>query len=107
VKVSSTLYRAHTKFLCESQPIRIQGTGTSCEAQISQTGNESLTTDDFTNEPGDLSLWFTLEGITATVTQDGFLCPFSGTGTKTGGTFTSEARGTVTAASGTLQISGE
>jgi hypothetical protein len=40
-----------------------------------------------TNNALDVSILATLTGITYTVTKDGFLCPFNGTGAKTGGTY--------------------
>jgi hypothetical protein len=46
----------------------------------------------FTNDTaaGDIQVQAAVTGIQYTVTQDGFLCPFNGTGAKTGGTYTQD-----------------
>jgi len=108
----STSYDATLDFECPAgQVIQIEGTGTSCEAAIgAQTGKESV---HFTNSASDIVLRPSLNGtiswtsFTANVTKDGFLCPFNGTGTKTGGSFTSTGFITGTSAFGTIQVSGE
>lgn len=57
---------------------------------------------------GDLTVKPEVTGIKGTVVTDGFLCPFSGTGEKTGGTYTTEKELTVTPseAGQSLQLSG-
>jgi len=61
-------------------------TASTCEVQVSsQTGLKSV---HLTNGAGNLSAKASVSGIAYTVTKDGFLCPFSGTGAKTGATYT-------------------
>jgi len=103
----TTIYRAHVKIVCNPGPIRIHATGVSCEATVGAAENENLTTVDITNDATDITIKPTVTGITATVTKDGFLCPFSSVGHKTGGTYTTTGYITGTASSGTLQVSGE
>jgi hypothetical protein len=106
-EVAGTTYRAHTKITCPTAaPIQVEGTGTSCEYTLGPAANENLTTVDLTKDATDLTIKPTISGITATVTKDGFLCPYSGTGVKTGGTYTSTGYITLTPSSGSVQISG-
>jgi hypothetical protein len=102
---SGTTYNSKVDIECGANPIKIEGTGTACVATVgAQTGLSNVAyanyAFDVTNEPS-------VGGIKATVVTDGFLCPFSGTGVKTGGTYTSEGPITLTASSGYLQVSGE
>ncbi len=83
-------YRAHVDVKCEAGKA-ITITASTCAAKVeSQTG---LTTVDFTNttntpaSANDVDVKPTVKGITYTVTNDGFLCPFSGTGLKHGGEY--------------------
>jgi len=79
--------KVHTKCTDPTKPITI--TSGSCEVMIgeqSPEGHVIITTT--TTVPQDLDLKGTLTGITYTVTKDGFLCPFGGTGKKTGATYT-------------------
>jgi hypothetical protein len=90
---------------CGASPFQIEGTGTSCEVTIgAQAGLTNVTA---TNDASDITIKTNISGITGTVTKDGFLCPYSGTGVKTGGTYVTTGYITGTAASGTIQISGE
>ena len=58
----------------------------SCEVQIgSQTNLKSVTTG---NSGNNVTAKANVTGIAYTVTKDGFLCPFGGTGAKTGATWT-------------------
>jgi hypothetical protein len=103
-------HRAHVKIACPAgQSIQIEGTGTSCEATVGETNNTNLTTVDITTDTaaGDVTIKPNVSGITANVTKDGFLCPFNGTGTKTGGTYTATGYITGTATGGTIEVSGE
>jgi len=55
-----------------------------CEVQFgSQTG---LKSSGLVSNAGHIDFQFNISGITYTVTKDGFLCPYSGTGAKTGAT---------------------
>ncbi|MEZ5076020.1 MAG: hypothetical protein R2725_01095 [Solirubrobacterales bacterium] len=68
----------------EGQAIKIAA-GT-CSVEIKpQTGLSSITV---ANGESDLQLTPEIEGIAYTVTNDGFLCPFGGTGEKEDGTLT-------------------
>jgi hypothetical protein len=50
------------------------------------------------NASGDVSVQAAVTGISYTVTQDGFGCPFAGTGAKTGATYTQHSPVTFDAA---------
>jgi len=68
-------------------------TAAACEVQIgSQTGLKSVT---LNNGSGDITAQANVGGIAYTVTKDGFLCPFNGTGAKTGATYTQNSAITV------------
>jgi hypothetical protein len=68
------------------QSIKI--TASTCKVEIKgQTGLKSVGT---ANSGGSIVLKPNIGGIAYTVTQDGFLCPFGGTGNKTGATVTGE-----------------
>jgi hypothetical protein len=102
---SGTTYNSKVDVECGASPIKIEGTGTSCVATVgAQAGLSNVTA---TNDASDVTIKPNVSGITATVTSDGFLCPFNGTGVKTGGTYTATGYITGTAASGSIQISGE
>jgi len=77
---------AQIKCTNSAEPIRINS-GT-CEVTIGEQSPSGSV--DITNETaaGDLKLQTTLAGISYTVLKDGFGCPFSGTGAKTGATYT-------------------
>ena len=63
-----------------------------CKAEIkAQTERETVDlVDDTSASPKkNITMRPTLTGVSYTVTQDGFLCPFNGTGEKSGGEYTS------------------
>jgi hypothetical protein len=103
-------YKAHVDVSCESgKSIRIVA-GT-CEIAIdSQSGITTVDITDMTpingTNPSDITLKWTAQGISYTVLKDGFGCPFSGTGTKTGGEYTGGCYVTITAASGRIEATG-
>jgi hypothetical protein len=116
-KVENNVYRAHVDVSCpEGQSIKI--TAATCKAEVkSQTG---LTTVKGTNlAGGSVTVEPNVTNIAMTVTQDGFGCPFSGTGAKTGSYHgdvvvsrvveDKNEKGEVTAAttSGSVSVSGE
>jgi hypothetical protein len=103
-KVAAGSYKAHVDVGCEAGK-EIKITAATCAATVP--GQTGLTTVDIRNNASDVSIQPTLAGIKATVTVDGFLCPFNGTGAKTGGTYTSTSGITGTAASGTILVTGE
>jgi len=79
-QVAAGVYRHHVDVVCPAgQSIKI--TAATCKAEVkAQTGLTTVTT---TN----LETGVTVQpnvGVSITVTQDGFGCPFSGTGVKTG-----------------------
>jgi hypothetical protein len=65
---------------------KIAITASTCEVQIG--GQGGLGKVDLANSGSGISMQATVTGIAYTVTKDGFGCPFSGTGAKTGGTYT-------------------
>jgi opacity protein-like surface antigen len=101
---SGATYNSKVDITCGAgESIKISSA--SCAAEVkAQTG---LTNVAVTNDASDVTITPNVTGIAATVTTDGFLCPFSGTGAKTGGTYKTTSGITGTAASGSLQISGE
>jgi hypothetical protein len=81
---------------CTSSEIITITAGT-CKVTIgaqSPGGNVSITN----NAGGDVSVDAGVTGIAYTVTQDGFGCPFAGTGAKTGATYTQHSAVTFDAA---------
>lgn len=63
-----------------------------CEAEFkTQTGLSNVIS--YSSGEGELIFDLNVSGIAYTVTKDGFLCPFNGTGNKTGGTYTGIAVG--------------
>jgi hypothetical protein len=97
-KTSSDNYRAYTDVTCPAgKSIKI--TAFSCKAEIkAQTNRETVDLiDDTGGEPKkDITMRPTLGGISYTVTQDGFICPFNGTGERTNGEYTSAENITLT-----------
>jgi hypothetical protein len=71
----------------------------SCKVEIkAQSGLASVAITDDTEATPKRDITFDPEvaNLAYTVTQDGFLCPFNGTGSKTGGTFTASSPTTLT-----------
>jgi hypothetical protein len=102
IRVTPT-FQAHLDIECTFPKLGIVVTAGTCKVVIpSQTG---ITTVDLywptdITQPEDLKLGFTGANITYNVTEDGFLCPFSGTGHRSTGTYTSDAAFTISAAAG-------
>ncbi|HEX3735701.1 MAG TPA: hypothetical protein VHU86_11195 [Solirubrobacterales bacterium] len=99
-KVSTDHYTLSTDVSCPAgQSIKI--TASTCSAEVkAQTG---LTPVNAVNDPEsggkaeDVTVTPAVNGqIAYTVTRDGFLCPFNGTGNKTGGSYTATGPVTVT-----------
>lgn len=91
-RVAADKYRAHMDIVCpEGKSIKV--TAATCKFEIpGQTGLTTVDFDDMTTSPqslNDLTITDTAAGTTYKVTQDGFGCPFSGTGHKTGAEFIS------------------
>jgi hypothetical protein len=82
-----------------SQSIKI--TAGTCRAEVkSQTGLSTANITNMAGSPSDITVKPAITGIAYTVTQDGFGCPFSGTGNKGGGEYTSSGYITVQATGG-------
>lgn len=96
-KVIADYYRAHVTIECEvGKSIKI--TASTCAAEVKP---QSLTTVDITNDTAatpkkDITVKPTVTGIKYTVTSDGFLCPFGGTGEKAGGEYSTAENGRIT-----------
>lgn len=101
-KVSEGVYKHHVDVACPSGK-SIKVVASTCSAEIkAQTG---LTTVKTTNSGGSVVVNPEVSGIAYTVTNDGFLCPFGGTGNKTDGKYTGEV--TVSrVGGGTASVSG-
>lgn len=89
-RVKEDHYKAHVAVECEAGK-SITIVASSCSAEVkTQSG---LTTVDLTNmtqtpaSPNDVTVKPTVEKIKYTVTNDGFLCPFNGTGAKEDGQY--------------------
>jgi hypothetical protein len=91
-KTAFDAYQGHVDVVCSpSSTIKI--TAGTCKAEIkAQTG---LTTVNFEDETfpalNELKILANISGIAYTVTQDGFGCPFGGTGNKTAATYKTKA----------------
>lgn len=80
-QVSAGVYNSHVDVVCPAgKSIKISA-GT-CRAEVK--GQNGLTTVKTTNSGGSVTVEPNVNNIALTVTQDGFACPFSGTGAKTG-----------------------
>lgn len=89
--------QVHVKCTDKTKPITI--TAGACETTVGEQtpeGHVIITTT--TTKPTDLDVLASFKGITYNVTKDGFLCPFSGTGHKTGATYTQHKEITVVSA---------
>lgn len=87
-KVSNNVYRIHLDKVCPAgQSVKINAS--TCKLEIK--GQTGLTTVTGINIGGAVVIQPGLSKIAYTVTQDGFLCPFGGTGNKTDGTHTGES----------------
>jgi hypothetical protein len=86
-KVSTGVYRHLIDIACETGKAILISAAT-CKAEVKgQTGLKSVRT---TNAGSNITQQPEVESITYTVTQDGFLCPFKGTGTKNDGKYTGD-----------------
>jgi hypothetical protein len=87
VKSGADLWKAATHLKCTNpaQPIRV--TASTCEATIGEQSPGGHITITNNTGGGDVTIQANVSGINYTVTKDGFGCPFSGTGAKTGATY--------------------
>lgn len=82
-------YTALVTIECEDEGDAIDITALSCSATVAPQGSLShVILNDTTN--GIIHVEAAVSDIDYTVTKDGFLCPFSGTGAKEGGEYNSE-----------------
>ncbi len=83
--VSAGVYKHHVNVICPAgQSIKV--VASTCKAEIKeQTGLTSVKT---TNSGTSVVVNPEVKSIKYTVTEDGFLCPFGGTGNKTDGEYT-------------------
>jgi len=91
-------YAATLDIACEAGKA-IKVAAGSCEAEIpAQTGLEAveLVNDTEATPKRDITFRPEVGGLAYTVLKDGFLCPFKGTGAKTGGSFTASSGITLT-----------
>jgi hypothetical protein len=86
-KVETGVYKHHVDIDCNGAD-SIKITASTCKAEIKD--QNGLTTAKTTNSGSSIVLNQEVTGIAYTVTQDGFGCPFSGTGNKTGGQYTGQ-----------------
>jgi hypothetical protein len=86
-KVSEGVYRHHFDISCPAgKSIKI--TSGTCKMEIK--AQNSVTTVKTTNSFSRYAIAWELNGLAYTVTQDGFLCPFGGTGNKTDAKYSGE-----------------
>ncbi len=76
----------HVKCTNAAEPILISA-GT-CKTTVGEQSPEGHVIITETTKTGDVDVQATVTGIKYTVTEDGFACPFGGTGAKTGATYT-------------------
>jgi len=89
-KISETEYTATVAVDCASSSESIKVVASTCSAEIKETGelNHVIFTNKTKEGKMDLTVDATVSSIPYTVTNDGFLCPFSGKGNKTDGEYT-------------------
>ena len=103
-KVAAGKYKAHVDITCPTgQSIKINAGN--CKTEVK--AQEGLTTASINNNASDVSVTAEFnEAIAYTVTQDGFFCPLTGTGNKTGASYSSSPI-TVSGSNGAISVSGE
>jgi len=106
-KVSAGNYKAKVAVDCAEGAITI--TASTCTAKVEDVpGNQELSYVALENSGGDVKADPETTGITYNVTNDGFLCPFNGTGVKTDGKYTSTGTVAISAeGSTTIEVAGE
>lgn len=103
-KVGATSYKSHVDIACEFLVDAIEITAGTCKMTIGP--QNGLTTFATSGALGSLTVNPEISNFTYVVTQDGFLCPFGGTGSKTKGTYSGDVLVTNTGG-GTWEVSGE
>jgi len=100
-KLSAHKYQAHADLTCTPTTDHVDIVAGPCEIHIDEQLN--MTTVDIevmTGAKNDITVDPNVEGINYTVVKDGFGCPFSGTGAKTGAKYIAHEPVTVTSAGG-------
>lgn len=102
IEMRSCDYVFHTSgavdIICTNSAEPIKLVASTCTATIGE--QKGLTTMELANGAGDITEKANLTGIAYTVTNDGFACPFNGTGAKTGATFKQGSAVTVSSTNG-------
>jgi hypothetical protein len=98
-----SLLISHVTIECSGGKILIKAGN--CEVQIGEQG--PLSSISLSNNGNHIQVAFNLANIAYAVTKDGFLCPFGGTGNKTGGTYTQNESVTLYPITGGYQVSVE
>ncbi len=102
-EVETDWYQAHADLTCTTANDHVDIVASTCELQIDP--QEGLTTINITNMTGtthSITVKAAVTGINYTVTKDGFGCPFSGTGSKTGAEYKAHEYVEVTSPGGIL-----
>jgi hypothetical protein len=109
-KLSSGVYKSHIDIVCTPTPPPVPPpsykiAAATCEIEIKgQTGLGNVKTTNLAG--GTITMQHEVEKIAYTVTKDGFLCPFGGTGNKTDGKYTGDIV-LSRAGGGTIDLGGE
>jgi len=107
-KVEAGKYNSEVDVVCPTGD-SIKIVASTCSAEVKGVAaNEGLDNVTLTNSGGGIKARPAVTGITYNVTNDGFLCPFSGKGEKSDGEYKASADITLTAAGGaTISVVGE
>jgi len=84
-------FHAVVHFLCTTSATKTKVKAGTCELEIGEQSPGGVVNITNNTAAGDVSVKAAVTGIKYTVTQDGFGCPFGGTGAKEGGTYTQDA----------------
>jgi hypothetical protein len=105
-KLSEDSYQASMDVVCPTGK-SIKVTAGNCKVEVAgQTGLKNVALDNVRveGEPRDIMATDEIEGVAYTVTQDGFACPFAGTGNRSDGQFDSHSPTTLDPEPGTIYI---
>jgi hypothetical protein len=101
---SGDTYTGSSDLLCPAGKAIVTTAGTCKMETKPQNGSVTITLTNNTGE-GTVGVKLKTANVAYTVTQDGFLCPFSGTGNKTGGSYKEVKPGLISIAGKTVSIS--
>lgn len=100
-------YTATVEEKCTNAAEPILISAATCKATIGEQSFGGHVILSVTTGTGDIDLQATLTGITYTVTEDGFACPFAGTGVRTGATYNTDKALTFKSTNGaTIDVDG-